>query len=71
MSANRKTVVKSEAQTVTEIERDLIAARRESRFEDALHHLDEIFVFHKHTDSDAMRARCAVLLAAPELQQAA
>jgi hypothetical protein len=66
-----KNAVKSEAEILVNIENDLVAARREGRFEDALHHLDEIFVLRKHTDNDAVRVRCAVLLAAPELQQAA
>ncbi|SHH20830.1 hypothetical protein [Bradyrhizobium erythrophlei] len=67
-STNLKT---RDTETVTNIEKDLVAARRDGRFEDALHHLDEIFVFHKHTESALIRARCAVLLAAPELQEAA
>jgi hypothetical protein len=58
-------------ETVTNIETDLVAARREGRFEDALHHLDEIFVFHLHTASDLIRARCAALLSAPETLQVA
>jgi hypothetical protein len=57
---------------ISAIEVDLVAARRESRFEDALSCLDEILVHHKHTESDAVKARCAALLAAPEmLMQAA
>ena len=68
-STNQKT---SATETVTNIEKDLVVARREGRFEDALHHLDEIFVFHKHTASAQIRARCAALLSAPEtLQKAA
>lgn len=70
MSANRK-AIKSEAQSVTEIEKDLVAARQQGRFKRALYHLDEIFVMHKHTESEPIRARCAALLAAPELQEAA
>jgi hypothetical protein len=66
-----KEAVKSEAEILADIEADLVSARRESRFEDALHHLDEIFVIHLHTGSEATKSRCAVLLAAPELQQAA
>lgn len=67
-----KNAVKSEVETVAAIETDLAAARREGRFEDALHHLDEIFVLHKHTESEPIKARCATLLAAPEtLQKAA
>jgi hypothetical protein len=58
-------------EALTNIEADLVAARREGRFEDALHHLDEIFVCHKHTQSAQIRARCAALLAAPELKEAA
>jgi hypothetical protein len=61
----------SDTETVTNIEADLAAARREGRFEDALHHLDEIFVFHMHTACDLIRARCAALLSAPETLQAA
>jgi hypothetical protein len=61
-----------ESEIVTIIEKDLIAARREGRFEDAFHHLDEIFVTHLHTDSEPTRLRCAALMAAPEtFQQAA
>jgi hypothetical protein len=70
MSAKRK-AIKSEAQTIAAIEKDLVSARREGRFEDALHHLDEIFVLHKHTETDAVKAHCAALLAAPETLQAA
>jgi hypothetical protein len=55
-----------EIKHVDEIERDLAAARRESRFKDALEHLDEIFVIHLHTENEPLRARCAALLAAPE-----
>ena len=61
-----KNVDQRDVSIVSAIEVDLVAARRESRFEDALHHLDEIFVLHMHTDSDAIRSRCAALLAAPE-----
>jgi hypothetical protein len=61
-----KNVDQRDLSIVSVIEVDLVAARRESRFEDALHHLDEIFVLHKHTESDATRVRCAALLAAPE-----
>src|SRR5258706_14331821 len=46
-----KNVVKSEAAILVDIEKDLVAARREGRFEDALHHLDEIFVTHLHTQT--------------------
>jgi hypothetical protein len=61
-----------ELDSVAAIEKDLIAARREGRFEDALHHLDEIFVIHLHTESEPTRLRCAALMAAPEIfQQAA
>jgi hypothetical protein len=66
-----KNVDQRDLSIISAIEVDLATARRESRFEDALHHLDEIFVFHKHADSEMIKARCAVLLAAPELQQAA
>jgi hypothetical protein len=55
-----------EVTSVTAIENDLVTARREGRFEDALHHLDEIFVIHTHTESEPTKARCAALLAAPE-----
>jgi hypothetical protein len=58
-------------ETITNIETDLVTARREGRFEDALHHLDELFVFHMHTASDRIKARCAALLSAPETLQAA
>ena len=61
----------SDTETVSNIETDLAAARREGRFEDVLHHLDEIFVFHMHTASDRIRARCAALLSAPETLHAA
>ncbi len=64
-----KSAVKSEAESVGIIEKDLAAARREGRFEDALHHLDELFVIHKHTESDQVKACCAALLAAPETLQ--
>jgi hypothetical protein len=67
--ANR---IMSDTKTLNNIEKDLVAARREGRFEDALHHLDEIFVCHKHAESHELKARCAALLAAPEtLQKAA
>jgi hypothetical protein len=67
-----KNAVKSEAEILVNIENDLVTARREGRFEDALHHLDEIFVMHLHTESEPTKRRCATLLAAPErLQQAA
>lgn len=51
------------------MEKDLIKARREGRFEEALLCLDEIFVYHKYTEDNAVRARCAALLAAPETFQ--
>lgn len=51
---------------LTAIESDLVSARREGRFEDVLHHLDEVFVVHKHTASEAIRTRCAALLGAPD-----
>jgi hypothetical protein len=61
-----------ETESFTAIVTDLGAARREGRFEDALHHLDEIFAIHQHTESAPLRARCAASLAVPEtLQQAA
>jgi hypothetical protein len=67
--ANR---VMNDAKTLNNIEKDLVTARREGRFEDSLHHLDEIFVLHMHAESDPIKARCAALLAAPEtLQKAA
>jgi hypothetical protein len=67
-----KSVTKSEAALLADIENDLVAARREGRFEDALHNLDEIFVIHLHTEKEPTRLRCAALLAAPEtLQKAA
>jgi hypothetical protein len=66
-----KNVDQRDIATISAIELDLVGARREGRFEDALHHLDEIFVFHMHTASDLIRARCAALLAAPETLQAA
>lgn len=49
------------------IEVDLVAARRESRFEDVLSCLEEILVHHKFTESDTVKSRCAALLAAPEV----
>jgi len=62
----------NDAKTLNDIEKDLVSARREGRFEDALHHLDEIFVLHMHAESYPIKARCAALLAAPEtLQKAA
>jgi hypothetical protein len=67
-----KNAVKSEAEILVAIENDLVTARREGRFEDALHHLDEIFAIHMHTESEPTRLRCAALLADPEtLQKAA
>jgi len=63
--------VRSEAELLADIEKDLVASRREGRFEDALHNLDEIFVMHLHTESEPTRLRCAALLAAPELPRAA
>ncbi|MGY4414880.1 hypothetical protein ACVWW4_006616 [Bradyrhizobium sp. LB7.1] len=48
------------------IESDLVSARRERRFEDVLHHLDEVFVMHKHTACGAIRTRCAALLGASD-----
>jgi hypothetical protein len=67
-----KNAIKSEAETIASIEMDLVGARREGRFEDALHHLDELFVIFKHSESDPARTLCAALLAAPEtLQKAA
>ncbi|MFZ2160456.1 MAG: hypothetical protein WAV72_30650 [Bradyrhizobium sp.] len=67
-----KNVYQRDLSIISAIEIDLVSARREGRFEDALHHLDEIFVVHKHTDCDETRARCVVLLLAPEtLQRAA
>jgi hypothetical protein len=62
-----KNVDQRDVSTLSAIEIDLVSARREGRFEDALHHLDEILVMHKHADCDAIRSRCAALLAAPEL----
>ena len=60
----------SDAEFLAAFEKDLKTARVEGRFEDALHHLDEIFVMHLHTDSEPTKLRCAELLAAPELQPA-
>jgi hypothetical protein len=60
-----------EVKHVDEIERDLAAARRERRFKDALEHLDEIFVIHLHTENEPLKARCAAMLAAPEVLQEA
>jgi hypothetical protein len=51
-----------EVKHVDEIERDLALSRREGRFEDVLDHLDEIFVMHMHTESDAVKLRCAAIL---------
>jgi hypothetical protein len=51
-----------EFETLACIEEDLIAASREDRFEDALHHLDEIFVMHLHTENEPVRRRCAALM---------
>jgi hypothetical protein len=63
---------KNETKTLNRIEQDLASARVGGRFEDALHYLDEVFVLHKHTESAAVKAHCAALLAAPEtLQKAA
>jgi hypothetical protein len=56
-----------EVKHVEEIERDLAVARREGRFEEALEHLDEIFVTYIHTEDKPLKARCAALLAAPEI----
>lgn len=53
----------TEMDFIGEIERDLRAARSQHRFEDMLHHLDELFIFHKHTESAAIRSRCAALMA--------
>jgi hypothetical protein len=61
-----KNAVTSEAAQLVDIESDLVLARRERRFEDALHHLDEIFAIHLHTASEPTRLRCAALMAAPE-----
>ena len=61
----------SETASIIAIEKDLVIARREGRFEEALHHLDEIFVIRLHTESERVRARCAALLAAPEMLQEA
>lgn len=61
-----KNVDQREQSIISAIEIDLAVARREGRFEDVLHHLDEIFVVHEHTDCDEAKARCVVLLAAPE-----
>jgi hypothetical protein len=56
-----------ELEMISRIEDDMKAARRQSRFEDMLHHLDEIFVFYLHADNDTIRARCAAVLAGPRL----
>jgi len=61
-----KNVDQRDLSIISAIELDLVAARREGRFEDALHHLDEIFVLHKHTESNAAKVHCAALLSAPE-----
>ncbi|MGO3928147.1 hypothetical protein [Rhodopseudomonas pseudopalustris] len=53
----------TEAAIVSAIEKDLRAARIQRRFDDMLHHLDELFIFHKHAESAAVRSRCAALLA--------
>jgi hypothetical protein len=64
--------VRSEAAMLIDIEKDLVAARRECRFEESLCHLDEIFAIYLHTGSQQLRLRCAALMAAPEpIQQAA
>jgi hypothetical protein len=63
-SANQKT---NAAKILTKIEKDLAAARREGRFEDALLDLQEIFVMYGFTESEAVKARCAALLSAPEM----
>ena len=59
-----KNIDRRELSLLSAIEVDLAAARRESRFEDALNCLDEIFVHHKLTESDAVKSRCAELLRA-------
>jgi hypothetical protein len=61
-----KNVDQGEFSIISAIESDLVSARREGRFEDALHHLDEIFVMHEHTACEAIRSRCAALLGATE-----
>jgi hypothetical protein len=45
-----------EIESFTAIVTDLGAARREGRFDDALHHLAEIFVIHQHTESAPLKA---------------
>jgi pentatricopeptide repeat protein len=70
-SANQKTA-KWENEMVTRIEKDLSAARREGRFDDALYYFEEMLAVHMNTESEPVKARCAALLAAPEtLQRAA
>ena len=64
-----KNAVKSEAEILVNIENDLATARREGRFEDALHHLGEILGVHVNTESETVKARCAALLSAPETLQ--
>ena len=73
MSAKRKATprFKSETEMVAGVENDLIAARRESRFEDALFHLGELVAVHTNTEDGSLRARCATLLSAPETVQKA
>ena len=53
-----------EVESVVAIAKDLATARRESRFGDALFHLEEILAVHMHTESNPLRTRCAELLAA-------
>jgi hypothetical protein len=62
-SANQKT---NAAKILTRVEKNLAAARREGRFEDALLDLQEILVMYELTESEPVKARCAALLAAPE-----
>lgn len=74
MSAKRRAITtrfKSEAEMVAGVENDLISARRGSRFEDVVFHLDELVAVHTHTEDDLLRARCAALLSAPETVQKA
>jgi hypothetical protein len=70
-AANEKTA-KWENEGVTKCAKALVAARREGRFDDMLDELGEILGIHVNTESEAVKARCAALLAAPEpLQKAA
>ncbi len=47
---------------ISAVEIDLAAARRESRFEDALCCLEEILSHYKYNESDTVKSRCADLL---------